>query len=947
MAQFRGSARNSGFNAISLPDNARRIEQAGIKRIQDLRANYQQTIANQKEDLSDLQSARNAEFQQDAKNERLEDRFQSTYEKALEKRYKQKIQKQKDKADLEKSAYDRLGTFSQEALKVGKELYENHKDERKEAGMALVFKLGLDAEDLQNLRAKEDDLAAEHGAATAVIQRLKANGASASEINQIRELDGWALMGAQKEIARNTKLSYMTHMLSTDTRNKKYKLISGEEMSLAMAEKSGTEDNYTEIRGIIAGEFLKPYSGYDLAFAEEYMFPGMRQVDTTLQADYASKQQIRYEKDNNNRLDTSVSNVLAEAQSNPHVLNNWLQGESGGLGGVFLGDARETFTDTLSRLVKDGVITNYDQLSSLASQKITVAGKETTFGEQFLKKGTTAAAFNKIKNVLRDRSTADYQRNEREKDRKGEEILTGLRLEAAEKDISMAEIVAGEQAFKAMGRPVPPLIQSLMVNRELPEDGNIQYQLALNELQDGAVFDAAELQAKYPALKATQRKSLVEASGASGSTTKGKGGFSKFTDELEQILKSELKSSNLVDPGAATVGIIRVMKSRFASDVMDLKASKDWKNNTYETIAEEVLRRHKVDITKQTNGYERKTYQTGKDKGKLITGTDAGFTAVDQSVVNQQPKFDRFINQLKDNSRSYLDSKMLGAMDKEDSWARDLPSIKETGQPSQWLRVLSEETKIPWKTLFNSQVRLYFGKDSEYELPYNRTEDAFGVISPRFKAVLGTVSSVSSLSVALPAQTRAQGAKGTEVYRPLLNLMASYESSNDTVHDGYDAMNLYGTHGGDVAHGSNTGTIHFGAPLIGMRVGDIMYRQSLPLSDPEGMHAAGRYQFIGDTLKDGFERGWVPGNITKDTLFDKNTQDQLAIAYIRSTIRDFPNNPVGGIMGRWNGIKNNVSHAELTEIVKQIQADPRIQGTAFANSEVDPAHYARMESRAK
>lgn len=486
-----------------------------------------------------------------------------------------------------------------------------------------------------------------------------------------------------------------------------------------------------------------------------------------------------------------------------------------------------------------------------------------------------------------------------------------------------------------------------MVNRELPEDGNIQYQLALNELQDGAVFDAAELQAKYPALKATQRKSLVEASGASGSTQSGSGGFSKFTDELEQILKSALKSSNLVDPGAATVGIIRVMKSRFASDVMDLKASKDWKNNTYETIAEEVLRRHKVDITKQTNGYERKTYQTGKDKGKLITGTDAGFTAVDQSVVNQQPKFDRFINQLKDNSRSYLDSKMLGAMDKEDSWARDLPSIKETGQPSQWLRVLSEETKIPWKTLFNSQVRLYFGKDSEYELPYNRTEDAFGVISPRFKAVLGTVSSVSSLSVAIPAQTRAQGAKGTEVYRPLLNLMASYESSNDTVHDGYDAMNLYGTHGGDVAHGSNTGTIHFGAPLIGMRVGDIMYRQSLPLSDPEGMHAAGRYQFIGDTLKDGFERGWVPGNITKDTLFDQNTQDQLAIAYIRSTIRDFPNNPVGGIMGRWNGIKNNVSHAELTEIVKQIQADPRIQGTAFADSEIDPAHYARMESRAK
>ncbi len=947
MAQFRGSARNSGFNAISLPDNARRIESAGIKRIQDLRANYQQTIANQKEDLSDLQNVRNAESQQRAKNERLEDRFQSTYEKALEKRYKQKIQKQKDKAELEKSAYDRLGTFSQEALKVGKDLYENHKDERKEAGMALVFQLGLDAKDLQNLRAKEDDLAAEHGAATAVIQRLKANGATASEIKQIRELDGWALMGAQKEIARNTKLAYKVHMDNIETKTKEYKTTSGLTLSLAKAQELGQFKEYKEIRGIIAGEFLKPYKGYDLAFAEEYMFPGMRQVNTMLEAEFATAAQQRFEKDEKDSQDTAVLNLVEELKSNPYAFENHMQGETGGQGGIIRKDAREKLGETLSRLATDGLI-GQDALLDLYDQEITVAGKKTTFFKQFIEKGgTTAVAFNRIKTILRDRSNADYQRNEREKDRVVEQIVTGLRLEAVEKDLSRAEVEAGAERIKALGRPLPPDVQNLMVNRELPEDGNIQYQLALNELQDGAVFDAAELQAKYPALKATQRKSLVEASGASGSTQSGSGGFSKFTDELEQILKSALKSSNLVDPGAATVGIIRVMKSRFASDVMDLKASKDWKNNTYETIAEEVLRRHKVDITKQTNGYERKTYQTGKDKGKLITGTDAGFTAVDQSVVNQQPKFDRFINQLKDNSRSYLDSKMLGAMDKEDSWARDLPSIKETGQPSQWLRVLSEETKIPWKTLFNSQVRLYFGKDSEYELPYNRTEDAFGVISPRFKAVLGTVSSVSSLSVAIPAQTRAQGAKGTEVYRPLLNLMASYESSNDTVHDGYDAMNLYGTHGGDVAHGSNTGTIHFGAPLIGMRVGDIMYRQSLPLSDPEGMHAAGRYQFIGDTLKDGFERGWVPGNITKDTLFDQNTQDQLAIAYIRSTIRDFPNNPVGGIMGRWNGIKNNVSHAELTEIVKQIQADPRIQGTAFADSEIDPAHYARMESRAK
>ncbi len=939
MAQFRGSARNSGFNAISLPDNARRIEQAGIKRIQDLRANYQQTIANQKEDLSDLQSARNAEFQQDAKNERLEDRFQSTYEKALEKRYKQKIQKQKDKADSEKSAYDRLGTFSQEALKVGKELYENHKDERKEAGMALVFKLGLDAEDLQNLRAKEDDLAAEHGAVNAVIKKLEANGASASEIQQIRELDGWALMGAQKEIARNTKLSYYTHMLSQETRNKKYKLTSGEEMSLAMAERSGTEDNYTEIRGIIAGEFLKPYSGYDLAFAEEYMFPGMRSVDTTLQADYASKQQKRYEEEENKKLETSVSNVLAEAPSNPHALNNWLQGQSGGLGGDFLKNARVTLEETLSRMVDSELITNYDQLSSLAGQKITVAGKETTFGEQFLDKGgTTAAAFNRIRNKLRDRNNADYQRNEREKDRKGEEILTGLRLEAANKDISMAEIVAGEQAFKAMGRPVPPLIQSLRVNRELPEDGNIQYQLALNELQDGAVFDAAELQAKYPALKATQRKSLVEASGASGSTTNGKGGFTEYTDEIEQVLKSQLKSSNLVDPGAATKGIIRVMKQQFVADVMAMKATEKGSRESFSVLAKSVLANHLKQIREDSGIYVR-----SKDKdGNVITGTDAGFVSASARPELQSPKYDAFKDKLMADKDSYKKTKMLGDINDNNSWASQIRQISETGQAPEWLRILSEDTKIPWKQLFNSQVNTYFPGDTEFLLPYNRTEDAFGVISPRFRAVLGTVSSVSSLSVALPAQARGQGAKGTEVYRPLLNLMASHESSNDDVHDGYDALNLGGTHGGSVPIGSNTGEVRFGQSLTTMTLGEIMDRQSRG-----ELFAAGRYQFIPMTLRDMRDRNLIPGNISMDSLFDAQTQDQLVISYVRDTIRAFPSDPTYGIRERWIGIRDNQSYDQTNAIVQRMIADPRIQGTAFADSEVDPAHYARMESRAK
>ncbi len=55
MARFRGSARNSGFNAINLPDNARRIQEAGNKRVEELRRVYEQSIDCEKGVIADQQ----------------------------------------------------------------------------------------------------------------------------------------------------------------------------------------------------------------------------------------------------------------------------------------------------------------------------------------------------------------------------------------------------------------------------------------------------------------------------------------------------------------------------------------------------------------------------------------------------------------------------------------------------------------------------------------------------------------------------------------------------------------------------------------------------------------------------------------------------------------------------------------------------------------------------
>ena len=98
MAEFRGSARNSGFNAIDLPDNAYRIKQAGQKRIDDLRTAYAKTIQNKKQNLQDFQNDQSQVRDALDRNARLEETFRQTYEQALRKRGQQQIENQKKKA---------------------------------------------------------------------------------------------------------------------------------------------------------------------------------------------------------------------------------------------------------------------------------------------------------------------------------------------------------------------------------------------------------------------------------------------------------------------------------------------------------------------------------------------------------------------------------------------------------------------------------------------------------------------------------------------------------------------------------------------------------------------------------------------------------------------------------------------------------------------------------
>ena len=930
MAQYQGSARSSGFDAINVPDNAQRVRNAGQKRIEELRRTYAQTIQNQKGAADELQQSYQEFKTAQSRNDTLQATYEKTYEANLRKRFQQKIDKQKDRDKLERDRYERLSTFSKEAGKLGKKLYEEHKDNRQREGMALVFNTGLTAEELQALRRGEDALLSEHAATNAIIQRLKARGASASEIKQIQELDGWILYGAQKELARKGGDAYRFHLQNPEVRNKEYDLGDGRKLSLEKALKEGNAVDYKTVRGIISGNFLDRYKGYDLAFAEEYLFPGMRKVNANDDLSFTSEAQKVFEANQKDIYRTGVSNLIPDMETDSRAVEKFLITQSGGQGGQGLGREREKLLMYFAEGFTDGSLTDKNILSLLMGQEFTIGGKTVTFGEQFNTQNSPDKKYIKsIKDAISNQDRQQYN-NEQLEERKFHDAMLKAAMDESRGDgFSDAEVAQQRLEYKKRRYAPPAELENLWVKRSLGIDSRIQYEQAVALGQDVPLTKATVL-AKFPDLSPTQIENVVNLSNARGPN--GGSGLKDFTDEMVQEIKGVLESSNKIDPGAQTVGMVRIMKRRFAEDVLKRKSDPKYVGYSYDKIAQDVLLEHKRDLKNGEGIYQRILNANGKP----LTGTGAGFTAVGAAPIVDSPKYKKFSEAVNSNPKVLSDQKLLGDIKDTSSWASQIPLIAETREPPFWLTELARATNTPWKVLFNKQAALY----GDYRVPLTRLEDAAQGISPSFKTSMNAITT-AAVFMGSTRQARAQGAKGIEVYRPMLNMMASYESSNDTEYDGYDAMNLGGTHGGSVPIGTNTGKNYFQKPLVEMTVGEILDKQAAGQ-----LWAAGRYQFVEGTIPDIFRRGNVYG-ITRDSKFDAKTQDLLAIAYLRLTMReDYPNNPTLGVRNRWIGVKNHLSYEETQEYVERILQDPRYQGTAFEDNPVDPIFDARLRQRA-
>lgn len=200
-------------------------------------------------------------------------------------------------------------------------------------------------------------------------------------------------------------------------------------------------------------------------------------------------------------------------------------------------------------------------------------------------------------------------------------------------------------------------------------------------------------------------------------------------------------------------------------------------------------------------------------------------------------------------------------------------------------------------------------KHDELKSTHKSESDALGDYKPgTFQAPDSTVGGGSGKETSGTGSTNLSSSlSGNQ--KLVADAIAKYESGDW----GYEAFNQGGAEGGTKVLGkSGSHKNVFGRSLTDMTLGEIYKKQNTKaqgMSFDEhvksgGLHAVGRYQFIGSTLQDEARRM----GLSDDTKFTPQVQDQIFLSHIKRV----------GNISPWVGPSNNYSSGQKNEFNQMI-----------------------------
>ena len=854
---FKGYAQQGNFDPLKLPDATAKIAQEGERTLRGMKAVRDQDRKNRDAYESVMSQKNRDEFSNRQANFDFDTEMRRNYREALNKNYETEIKTIRQQGDSQAEAFKALSTLSKSAGEFAQKYQEKKDAEDELAGMNAVYASGITFDEWSQLRNGEAEINATDATFNDLIENMKARGISPSQIDQLRNLSGKRAYGARKAYAQKGGEEYGMYLAQS---GEKEVDINGQKISLARARANGDLKIIPQILGRLRTEYIQQYAGMDPAFANEYLFKGMRRSEQSFNLNIA------------NEITKQTSAKLA-AEDDARVKNDWTNSGAQGfydnltLNGGNKRNNRIRGLKSLTTMAQAGQF-SADDLDALKTLPIQVPGsnKISTFGEVF---GTDLIA---LQNAVDTKASQDRTRAsqvEAEQKDAFEEYFLSNRPDAGYSEEELKDIES--KYVDDFRESAPAWIQQMDSQEELADEDAREIlegkvvrgqPITMRELSSGrysfdvvrdfksyATKDAQSEATKY-AIKGLHAR-VREIAGDSMNPQAG-----SMANRMSEIISRDLQQ--------------KINQRMAQGDVTLEEASR-------ESIA----------------GIEEDLRLGAEGKGRYAVngeiGAGAGFKILSEVYSNDNRSIVQdFKNKVAENPQVVYEDVIF-----PEEQLEVLNKAYKNGTMPAWAWKSAELINMDPYELAESQLQLA----GMLEKPTRPPEaEAYSYTAPEFQRLLKNrpSSSKTARAMGLTAQQ-----SGDSPYAPILNLIASKESrSTDPENDGYDAMNTGGADQGRTAFGSGTGTEAFGQKLTQMSVAEVMRLQS-----KGALHASGRYQIIGSTLKALVNKGIVD----QDELYSPEVQDRLAIELFHGRVGKFIDangEEVAGLGQEWVGLQN-------------------------------------------
>lgn len=708
-----------------------------------------------------------------------------------------------------------------------------------EEGLMLAYTDGLPEEQVQQFDQSEKTIIASETAFKTVASTVEQAGAPVDVVRQYRDLGGWKAYGYARGMAEQAAANYPRfYQQASETTAVN---INGQEITLATAK---TSPERAAVEAQIRNQYLSRFVGVNPALLNKYLFPSIRQYENRAAIEWSETQQALLKEERKSEAQDMLYNGIKAARGG-ETLIEFIQRFQGDFGG--LGASRKTAVDLLEGMIRGRQIGQAEVDSILEYEFQSNDGSTRKIGEYW------GRDFVRIKDLLYEASRTDLQQAMASQQDAQSEFKLFFDEQTSQRrnegrDWSEAELRAVADDYEAKGLgPAPDWLKNYMSKEDRLDESDKERLLDLRR----------------------SRGYLTEEDLRSVSA--------KLYSEMVNYVKEDKALSEVpktyADEAKQKIGALTAEK---LNETEGSKEKSPEYYNTFYNAQNAYQRYYRENIRSGMNQNDAHLRAMERVDKNMVAGS---YSIKPTASSDQQAR----INYAKaskawSSNASLVNTAVLPGTERD---LQVLETYAKTGKgsiPYIYYQLAQGHRNLTAWDIANAQLKAS-GKGS---LMKPKAAEYVDQQDPQLQRLLNWRPT--------PARSN-RVALTTAGYKPMLDLIASKES---TSYGGYDAMNSGGAAGGTVAFGSANSKNVFAKGLSQMTIGEVMELQA-----SQRLHAAGRYQIIGKTLKGLVQNG--AAGLTVNDRFDQANQDKLATVLIKRRIAE--RNAMTGLRNEWIGLR--------------------------------------------